>query len=97
MPPIAYRRIREQGVTFVFKYDVDAPHLLHIFARHLTEPDDALDVWFDPTTTQSWNEDHQRFERLSKTHGLFWLWLEPFGVVMVITCFRLEVQDEQAP
>ncbi len=58
MPPIAYRRIREQGVTFVFKYDVDAPHLLHIFARHLTEPDDALDVWFDPTTTQTWNEDH---------------------------------------
>lgn len=39
--------------TFVFKYDVDAPHLLHIFARHLTEPDDALDVWFDPTTSGS--------------------------------------------
>ena len=86
-----YRRIRENGITFIFKMDDDDPTILHVFARHLTEPDDALDVFFDPTATETHNRTHDRFERYNATHGLFWFWIdEAAKVVMVITCFTLE-------
>jgi len=86
-----YRRVRDNGVVFVFKTDDDDPEMLHIFARHLTSIDDALDVFFDSTATQARNAVHDRYERYSATHGLFWFWLdEPGRVVMVITCFTLD-------
>jgi hypothetical protein len=86
-----YRQFREQGVVFVFKTDADDPELLHIYARHLTTVDDALDVFFDPGARETWNPQHQRFERYNGTHGLFWFWRdEAKKVVMVITCFTLE-------
>lgn len=86
-----YRRVRENGVAFVFKTDDDDPDLLHIYARHLTTIDDALDVFFDPAASETRNAAHDRFERYSATHGLFWFWLdEPKKVVMVITCFTLD-------
>ena len=86
-----YKRVRENGVTFVFKADDADPDMLHIFARHLTTIDDALDVFFDPSASQSRNPAHDRFERYNATHGLFWFWLdEPGRVVMVITCFTLD-------
>jgi hypothetical protein len=85
-----YKRVRENGVVFVFKFDDDAPDLLHIFARHLTTIDDALDVFFDPAASEGRNPTHDRFERYNATHGLFWFWLDkPGKVVMVITCFTL--------
>jgi hypothetical protein len=71
--------------------DDDEPSLLHIFARHMTTIDDALDVWFDEEASQNWNVTHERFERFNDTHGLFWFWLnQQDRVVMVITCFTLE-------
>ncbi len=86
-----YRRVRENGVTFVFKYDDVDPTLLHIFARHMTEVDDALDVFFDPNATETFNSQFQRFERFNATHGLYWFWIdEPGKVLMVITCFTLQ-------
>lgn len=85
-----YKQVRENGVTFVFKYDDDAPELLHIYARHLTTIDDALDVYFDPTTTHELNTEFDRHESRNATHGLFWFFIhESQQVVMVITCFRL--------
>ena len=86
-----YKRVRENGITFVFKYDDDDPSLLHIFARHLTSIDDALDVFFDAGAAEAWNDLHRRYERQSATHGLYWFWLDEAGrVVMVITCFTVE-------
>lgn len=85
-----FTRFIENGITFVFKYDQDAPELLHIYARHLTEPDDALDVFFDNSATQTFNVERDRFERQNRSHGLFWFWISEPTVVMVITCFRLE-------
>ena len=64
----------------------DAPELLHIYVRHLTSIDDALDTFFNGQT--SWNEEQKRFETYTGTHGLFWFWLEPDKVVMVISCFK---------
>lgn len=91
-----YKQIREQSTRFVFKYDDDAPDLLHIYARHPTSVDDALDVFFNPSSTQNYNPEHQRYERYDGRHGLFWFWLVEPSVVMVITCFK-EDQHGEAP
>ncbi len=42
-----YKTVEEQGLRFVFAYDDDAPDLLHIYVRHLTSIDDALDTFFN--------------------------------------------------
>ena len=82
-----YKVLKVRGITFVFKFDEDDPEILHIFARHLTSIDDALDVFFG--TTPTWNLNRQRYENLSETHGLYWFWLdEPKKKVMIISCFR---------
>lgn len=82
-----YKIFKVRGITFVFKFDEDDPEILHIFARHLTSIDDALDVFFG--TTPNWNLKKQRYENLSKTHGLYWFWLdESKKKVMVISSFR---------
>ena len=83
-----YKQVEEDGIRFIFKYDDDAPDLLHIFTRHLTSIYDALDTFFDGEQ-ESWNEERSRFETYSATHGLFWFWLEEGRAVMVISCFRL--------
>ncbi len=84
-----YQRIREGDFTFLFKYDEVDSTLLHIFARHLMEVDDALDLFFE--TEANWNKEFERFENYSETHGLFWFWRnEKTKVVMIITCFRIE-------
>ena len=85
---MAYEHVIEDGITFVFKLEDNPPDLLHIFARHLTTIDDALDVFFD--TTPIWNPQRDRFENYSSTHGLYWFWInEKEKVVMVISCFRI--------
>ena len=84
-----YKQVDEADTRFVFKYDDDVPDLLHIYARHLTTIDDALDTFFDGEQ-EAWNEERRRFETYSATHGLFWFWLEQDSVVMVVSCFRLD-------
>ena len=83
-----YKQVEEDGIRFVFKYDDDAPDLLHIYARHLASIDDALDTFFEGEQ-ESWNEERSRFETYSATHGLFWFWIEQDWVVMVVSCFRV--------
>lgn len=82
-----YKNVEEQGLRFVFAFDDDAPELLHIYVRHLTSIDDALDTFFNGQA--QWNEERQRFESYTDTHGLLWFWIEPEKVVMVISCFKL--------
>jgi hypothetical protein len=48
----------ENGIRFVFKMDPVDPNILHIYARHLTTIDDALDVFFG--SMPGWNEQHER-------------------------------------
>jgi len=85
---VRYKQVEEEGIRFIFKYDDDAPDLLHIYARHLTSIDDALDTFFEGER-ESWNEERSRFETYSATHGLFWFWIEQDRVVMVVSCFRV--------
>ncbi len=83
-----FEHVVENGTKFVFKMDSVDPDLLHIYARHLTTIDDALDVFFN--SAARWNLRFQRFENYTDTHGLFWFWLdESKEVVMIVSCFRL--------
>ena len=80
-------RDRSTGLIFVFKVDEDAPELLHIYARHVTTPEEAIDTFIRGETT--WNEERQRFETSTDTHCVFWFWLQQDAIVMVVSCFRL--------
>lgn len=75
------------GIRFVFKRDLVEPELLHIFVRHATSPEEAIETFF--AAEPIWNEQHKRFETYSETHGVLWYWIEPRRVVMIISCFRL--------
>lgn len=83
-----YKRLRNSGITFVFKYDEVDTELLHIFARHMCSPEDAINVFFE-TEEDDWNPEFSRFESYSGTHGLYWFWMdEKKTTVMVISCFE---------
>lgn len=85
---MAYQRARRQGITFLFKFDPDAPDLLHIWVRHATTIGEALDTFFDPAAATFWNETRRRFETTTGTHVLHWFWLQENLRVMVISCWR---------
>jgi len=91
--PQAPRYIRRTdpttGIAFVFKTDPAAPDMLHIYARHLTTAEDAMTT-FREGEPPVWDATHRRFETYTATHGLYWFWLEPGSVVMVVSCFREE-------
>lgn len=81
-----YKHLRVNGVTFVFKYETDYPDLLHIFARHRKEPDDAIYIFFNGQT--SWNSAQNLNETMLDGEGLWWFWIkEEEKVVMVVSCF----------
>ncbi|MEK7434350.1 MAG: hypothetical protein AABZ74_14555 [Cyanobacteriota bacterium] len=81
--------IEEENIKFFFKYDSSTKDkLLHIWVRHLTTIENALDVFFENDNT-TWNENHSRFESFSETHGLYWFWLEENKKVMIISCFNV--------
>lgn len=81
--------VEEENIKFFFKYDSDAKDkLLHIWVRHLTTIDNALDVFFENNST-IWNKKHERFESYSDKHGLYWFWLEKDKKVMIISCFNV--------
>jgi len=83
---LPYQRLKANGFTFVFKYEDDYPDLLHIFARHRKETDDAMYIFFNGVT--AWNQAQNRFETFLDGEGLFWFWIdEPGKVVMVVSCF----------
>jgi hypothetical protein len=78
----------ETGIRFVFKTEPGHPDMLHIYARHLTEPVDAIEAFFDGQRV--WNQQRNRFETTTDTHTLYWYWLKEEAVVMVVSCFRSE-------
>ena len=72
--------------TFFFKHEDDAPELMHIYVRHLTTPEDAITTFFTGETT--WNKKNKRYETKTKTHTVYWLWIdEENKKVLIITCF----------
>ena len=83
---------RAKGIKFYFKPDDTDPSILHIFARHLTTPAEAIRTFF--AAKPRWNKVYQRFETRTETHGLYWFWLnEAEQKVMVVSCFRQLRED----
>lgn len=79
---------RSCGHIFVFKHDDDAPELLHIYARHLTMPDDAITTFFTGKTI--WNRINKRYETKTKSCSVYWLWLDEENKrVLIISCFNI--------
>lgn len=81
--------VKENGILFFFKYDEISKDQLHIFVRHLTTIDNALNTFFDGKSI--WNTKNERFETRNETHELYWFWLDDNKTkVMIITCFNLD-------
>jgi len=81
-----YKRVKAQGTTFVFKYELDVPDILHIYARHKKEPDDAIYLFFEGPSY--WNLKRGLYETIVGTEGLWWFWIdEEARIVMVVSCF----------
>ena len=77
---------QDRGHVFLFKYDTDDETVLHIYARHLTQPSEAIECFFAGKTTR--NHERNRYETTTETHCLYWFWMnEAERVVYVITCF----------
>ena len=71
-PKRRFDKYTAKGIEFYFKYDDVAPDLLHIYARHLTAPTEAIETYFYGETT--WNERYKRFETSTDSHGIYWLY-----------------------
>ena len=85
---MAYHTVRVQGHTFLFNYEKDHPELLHIFARHLMEVDDAVYIFFNGE--RFWNPTNNRWETLLDGEVIYWTWKNEIDkVVLVISCFRV--------
>ncbi len=86
-PRPEYEHVKCNGLIFVFKYDDKKQDILHIYSRHLTTPDDALDLYFNYESV--WDEERKRYANFSDTHGLYWFWCnKEKKVIMVISCFK---------
>ena len=83
---MAYKRVRAKGTTFVFKYEDDHPELLHIYVRHLKEPDDAIYIFFNGQTT--WNSGQDLWQTILGNEVVWWFWInENDKVAMIVSCF----------
>lgn len=79
---------RSNKHIFFFKHEDEAPELLHIYVRHLTTPEDAITAFFTGKTI--WNETNERFETTTKTHTVYWLWIdENDKKILIISCFKV--------
>ncbi len=85
---MAAYKVRSGNYTFFFSYDSVDPKLLHIYARHLMQPADAVEIFFKGTTSE--NAAQERMETYTGKCGLYWFWLyESAKKVWVISCFNI--------
>jgi hypothetical protein len=84
--PKKYQILSNGSYVFVFKYDKQSPELLHIYARHGTDPDVAIKTWFEGDRTV-WNVEFNRYQTSSEFYTVHWFWLEGDKAVMIISCF----------
>lgn len=82
----SYRRVPARGIVFVFKYEDEPPDMLHIFARHRKQPQDAIAVWLG-ATDHRWDDRYSRFEASHGGQGILWYWIVQDRVVMIVSCY----------
>ncbi|MBK7841670.1 MAG: hypothetical protein IPJ49_29100 [Candidatus Obscuribacter sp.] len=83
-----YEVVRYEGFEFFFKYETDPPGMLHIYARGMFKPEDAIEVWFEGTEELE-NVENNRFETYTDKRGIYWYWLDTQQTkIMIISCFQ---------
>lgn len=83
-----YEVVKYEGFEFFFKYETDPPGMLHIYARGMFEPEDAIEVWFEGTEELE-NVENDRFETYTDKRGIYWYWLNKEQTkIMIISCFQ---------
>jgi hypothetical protein len=87
--PNKYKLVTLKGCKFFFKFEEDHPDILHIYARGLFEPKDAIEIWFEGYM-EIVNAKNNRIETYTNSHGIYWYWLdEPMRTkVFIISCFK---------
>lgn len=86
--PRRYEVVECDGFKFFFKYEADPPGMLHIYARGLFEPEDAIEVWFEGTEEIE-NTYRKRFETYTNDRGIYWYWLnKDESKIMIVSCFQ---------
>jgi hypothetical protein len=83
-----YQTVESDGYLFIFKMDAVDPQILHIWARHLKTPEDAIRIFMHGVDV--WNAQHRRFETSLDNELLYWGWKEEDAVVFVISCMDKE-------
>jgi hypothetical protein len=82
---------RAKGHVFFFQWDAVAPGLLHIYARHRKLPDDAIFLFFARSASQTWDDEHQRWERVLGNECVYWFWIdESRKLVQICSCFDVD-------
>jgi hypothetical protein len=83
-----YEVISYEGIDFYFKYEADHPDIIHIYARGLFSPADAIEVWFEGCEEIE-NAEYNRTETYTATHDIYWYWLDQKQTkVFIISCFK---------
>ena len=86
--PKNFQNFRYRGVTFVFKVDPADSTMLHIYARHLKQPSDAIQIWFGGV--HSYNLDHKRFEAVLNGVRIYWFPIDvATDIIMIASCHSL--------
>lgn len=86
-PDTYYEAYKNNRHTFIFKSGPSDGGELHIFARHLKYPKNAMTVYFDPKTTKVFNE---KFKRWEMNNGIYEILVKPSPKpldVFIISCY----------
>ena len=79
--------VEANGERFRFYYDQEHPQILHITLQHQTVPEDAIQTFFEGSTSP-WDEAHHRYETVTETHGIYWTRHAHDQSVIIISCFK---------
>ncbi|MFP5502841.1 MAG: hypothetical protein ACLGIN_10160 [Candidatus Sericytochromatia bacterium] len=60
--------------------------MLHITARHLKEPEDAIFVWFTGGE-EEYREERNLYITKTEDEVVQWFWIDEPNVVMIRSCF----------
>lgn len=79
--------VEANGERFRFYYDRDHPQILHVTLQHGTTPEEAVQTFFEGSTTP-WDEEHLRYETVTETHSIYWTRHAHDQSVIIISCFK---------
>ncbi|MBX9693754.1 MAG: hypothetical protein K2Z81_15300 [Cyanobacteria bacterium] len=88
-----YQAFKRKGITFLFAWDDVDPSILHIYARHMTTPLEALEVFFN-ATEKRYNKTQRRNEFKLREYELHWFWYNQEEKIVIIIMCAIERDDD---